>query len=183
MTTSRQLALLCAASTLLAGCSATTGGPTPSRSAPAPSTSPAARGIPGTIPKSWGQFMVQCMSDKGWRVTRAADDQIDAESVPESQRGRYQQDFDACGAIHAAAFPPSKLTEASVKGLYAEELATAKCLQGLGIAVDPPMSEQSYVDAYLSGKAPAWSSYANVGSQTRLTTDEVQKKCPQPRAR
>lgn len=127
--------------------------------------------------------MAQCMSDKGWKVTRVADDQVDAGSVPESQRGRYQQDSDACDAIHAAAFPPPKLTEASVKDLYAQELATAKCLQGLGIPVDPPMSEQSYVDAYLSGKAPEWSSYANVVSQTRLTFDDVQKKCPQPRVR
>jgi hypothetical protein len=80
----------------------------------------------------------------------------------ERQRVRYQQDLDDCGAIHKAAFPPPKLTEAAVKDLYAQELATKTCLEKLGIAVDPPISEQSCVDAYLSGKAPAWSAYANV---------------------
>jgi hypothetical protein len=179
----RQVAALCAAAALLTGCSAADTGPPPSSSGVAGAPSPAARTAYGTIPKSWGQFMVRCMSDKGWKVTLVADDQIDAQSVPEQQRVRYQQDLDDCGAIHKAAFPPPKLTEASVKDLYAQELATKACLEKLGIAVDPPISEQSYVDAYLSGKAPAWSAYANVGSQTLLTTDEVQKKCPQPKVR
>lgn len=87
--------------------------------------------------------MVQCMSDKGWKVTIVADDQVDADAVPEEQRSRYQHDSDACDAIHRAAFPLPKLTEASVKDLYAQELATKGCLEKLGIPVDPPISEQA----------------------------------------
>lgn len=143
MTTSRHLVLVGAATMLLAGCAGTRIGAPPASAPAAAPTSSVASPAHGGIPRSWARFMVQCMSDKGWKVTIVADDQVDADAVPEEQRSRYQHDSDACDAIHRAAFPLPKLTEASVKDLYAQELATKGCLEKLGIPVDPPISEQA----------------------------------------
>lgn len=76
-----------------------------------------------------------------------------------------------------AEFPPATLGEPEYRSLYKQEIATMRCLEGMGIPPQQPISEQQYVDEYAAGNPPSWSAYAVVPPDRFA---EAEKRCPQP---
>lgn len=119
------------------------------------------------------------MGDKGWNVRVVSDREVEPQGVTADQAQVYQGDIDACSAEYTAAHPPPAITADFARSMYQQELVTMKCLQELGIQVDLPPSEQTYIDEYLRQKYSSWSAYAHVAQNGKLSFAEVEKKCPQ----
>lgn len=128
----------------------------------------------------WATFVKSCMEEQGWQVRVINEREVEPQGVNADQAATYQGVLNACTESYESVNPPPPITTETVRDLYRQELATMGCLQKLGIQVDPPPSEQVYLDEFLAQKFSNWSAYAHVAEGTDLPLDEVEKRCPQP---
>lgn len=176
------LPVLAALTLLLGGCSDSGGDageePTNGASRSGAAASPESGPLPS--PKNWSERAAlasyRCMQERGWHETLGDDFSTEA-IVPPDQREAYDADSEECASEYRKKFPPSEMTPAVAKELYALELKTVACLEKHGYPPSgEPISEGQYVDGYMTEGTPGWGAYDVIENPS----EQLLKACPQP---
>lgn len=119
----------------------------------------------------------QCLVARGWEVT-VEDGGVIGPELPKDQVSAYEADHQECGDT-AGVFDPPTVREEEAKASYAQHLDLADCVAEAGFPVDPPPSEEAFVEALVRGEI-LWTAYSAVmraGDGQQL--DAMLKACPE----
>lgn len=120
-----------------------------------------------------------CLEDKGFRAPLGADGEWRL-YVPEGGEGvdQARRALSECREIEEVP-QPIPLTEDEMRAMHRLLLESHGCLEGLGYALAPPPSQETFVAVYEAAQAgagkPPWSPYLEVE-----LTATVEAACPQP---
>jgi len=123
--------------------------------------------------------LVECMKDAGWDVARSWQGGIESDTIPADQQSAYQAANDKCSKTSGWADANGDLTEAQVRELYTQEVASHECLVADGVDSAEPPSEQTYMDTFHTKKQY----FAFLPGFDSLGQSEMQaavRKCPPP---
>ena len=148
---------------LIASCSS--GQPEVNR--PSPSVPPLA---------DYGQLMAECLAEAGWTDATLDNGGVVIEGVPPEQQAIFRDDMLECEASLGYDSLPTRLSPEQLSKLYDAELATQRCLQGLGHQTTLP-SRQEYIDRYYDADSFV-SLYAQLVNLSRQDYEAAQEACP-----
>lgn len=160
----------------MAGCSA--GGGDGGGESPSGARASAAVNSP-----DWASHMKTCLAEAGWEVELTSDGGITAQNPPE-QKEVYEDASAECSALWEAEYSSPPVTEEYARASYAADVIAYECLRDEGLMGPEPISEERYVEEYLTTGAPSWMAYfAFMDENLTLTWEEIQDlqaRCPQP---
>lgn len=125
-------------------------------------------------PDRYPDLMTECLRDKGWAVEAKPDGAVVA-TYPAEQDEAYMADNETCKHQYGfdATHPP--VTEAELRSMYKDALATVDCLREQGYDPGEVPSEQVFVDR------GGWDPYYNVHAPGKISDEEyyrLLKLCP-----
>jgi len=95
----------------------------------------------------YAKNMVDCLSAEGWEVKALPDNSISS-TIPDTQSASFDADMEMCVKKFGYDITPPALSEAEIRELYQEDLATRECIKEQGYDIGEPPSEQLYIDSY-----------------------------------
>ena len=126
-------------------------------------------------------YVYQCLTDKGWDVTLTWDGgiEVSSETIPEAQIALYDADSEECWSVIDGRV--ASMQDDEIAGVYRDELTTRDCLIEQGYEVEPPPSEQLFVESFRGAR---WSAYGGAEIPFASLTEDAWRKlnvaCPQP---
>lgn len=151
---------------------------------PDPATPPAAPDAPQATTSTlseWLSGVVGCLNRQGWSARITADHSGIADvDLPPSRQAAYQAASETCE--RAAGPPPNDvpMTADHARAIYRALVAVRSCLAAHGYPTAKPPAQESFVQDYVSGRAP-WSPYLEVPSQVQgQAWVDLNRVCPQP---
>lgn len=145
---------------------------------PEPATPPN-RKLESQLDAEWTDRWLSCMTDSGFPPTV---NDAGGYTFPGEQEA-VSAAVDACSKQAGPQPTYAPLTPSEASHMYDLELATKKCLEGLGVAVPQPPSRDQYIQDVLSQKSVdgvdvgphVWRAYDNV-----LDWSDYSDQCPVP---
>lgn len=132
--------------------------------------------------EDWAEAIVDCLLDAGFPGVAAG---VDG-SISWQASSERAADFALAKYVCAAQYPidpkyTEPLTDAQIGTLYDYYVTEqVPCLEGLGVAVEPPPTRSDFIASYRAG--PEWLPYLSL-TEKQLVDGEVARACPQEPAR
>jgi hypothetical protein len=120
-----------------------------------------------------------CLSENGYPDAQVQEDGSLSYDLRKEQSGDYNDALNQCMDAECPECSESPSTEALTK-LYRLNVEAKKCLEGEGLTISEPPSEQKFIDDY--GTDATWLPWAEVGASLAKSgqLQSMLEKCPDP---